>query len=105
MSMSDPLNHLGSILPFRASRGPIFSKPVSWLGLVFALSYNKPALRSWPVGFLPRFRYICIYYRAMSFAWAPNNSPPKDQSNVSPLPFSLSRLLTYRVTLIYIINF
>ena len=34
----------------------------------------------------------------MSFARAPNNSPPKDQSNVSPLPFSLSRLLTYRVS-------
>ena len=29
MSMSDPLNHLGS---FRTSRVPIFAKPVSWMG-------------------------------------------------------------------------
>ena len=39
--MSDPLSHLGS---FRGSRGPLFSKPVFWLGLFFAVSYNKPAL-------------------------------------------------------------
>ena len=33
-----------SLVSFRTSRGPLFDKPVSWLGLFLTVSYSKPAL-------------------------------------------------------------
>ena len=33
-----------NLVSLRTFRCPLFSKPVSWLGLFFAISYSKPAL-------------------------------------------------------------
>ena len=33
-----------NLVPFRASRGPLFPKPVTGQELFFAVSYSKPAL-------------------------------------------------------------
>ena len=48
--LDDHGNNLDSfrinLISFRASRGPLFHKPFSWLGPFFAVSYSKPALVS-----------------------------------------------------------
>ena len=37
------VTHL-NLASFRASKGPLFPRPVSWLGLCFTVSYSRPGL-------------------------------------------------------------
>ena len=46
-----------NLVSFRASRGPLLYKPVSWLGPFFAVSYSKPALVS------SYFTYLHTYWK------------------------------------------
>ena len=93
MSLSYTFNHLGSIWYHSEPLGPLFPKPVSWLGLFFEVSYSKPALATNFLRFFLRGIFISIIQAKIEIKLVqiklstsfPSGAPEKEKKKCSEM--------------------